>query len=75
MVGLAVPYDTPVKGILKGLNLDQNHHLYFSVGEIQSHGLGLGIDEILLVCILLLYSGSCCSGKSPHLQSFYFSYH
>ena len=58
MVGLAVPYDTPVNGILFWLALDLSHNLCAIVGKIYSHGLGLGIDEILLVWILLIHSGT-----------------
>lgn len=48
MVGLAVPYDTPVNGILFWLALDLSHNLYAIVGKIYSHGLGLGIDELFI---------------------------
>lgn len=40
MAGLAVPYDTPVKGIL-------NPNLDLIRGQILSHARGLGVDEIL----------------------------
>lgn len=53
MVGLAVPYDTPVKWILLGHTLP-----YFSVLKTDSHSLGLGIDEILSLWILLIDSAS-----------------